>query len=86
MIELPQACLVSLILMPFALTKWFTQILVDCNRFNKVDINEVRIEWTLKIVKNNRCTDKTKIKLTKTTLITLTSIHTNKTKHPNKVH
>ena len=36
--------------MPFAPTKWLTQIFVDCNRFNKGKINEVRIEWTLKSI------------------------------------
>ena len=30
------------------ITKWLTQIFVDCNRFNKGEINEVRIEWTVK--------------------------------------
>ena len=34
---------------------------------------------------NKRRTDKTRTKLTKTTLITPISIHTNKTKHQNKV-
>ena len=29
-------------------SKWFTQIFVDCNRFNKSEIEEVLIEWTLK--------------------------------------
>ena len=33
---------------PFALTKWLTQIFVDCNRFNKGEMNEEGIEWTLK--------------------------------------
>ena len=47
-IRLLRSCLVSLILTPFALTKWLTQIFVNCNRFNKGEINEVRIEWTLK--------------------------------------
>ena len=42
------SCLVSLILTPFALTKWFTEIFADCNRFSKGDINGVCIEWTLK--------------------------------------
>ena len=28
--------------------KWFTQIFVDWNRWNKVEINEVRIEWAVK--------------------------------------
>ena len=37
------SCLVSLILIPFALTKWLTEIFVDCNRFNKGELNEVRI-------------------------------------------
>ena len=36
--------------------------------------------------KNKRRTDKTKTKLTETNLITPTSIHTDKTKHQNKVH
>ena len=33
--------------MPFVLAKWLTQIFVDCNRFNKGELYEVRIEWTL---------------------------------------
>ena len=28
-------------------SKWLTLIFVDCNRFFKGEINEVRIEWTL---------------------------------------
>ena len=36
-----------IILTPFALTKWLTQIFAGYNRFNKGEINEVRIEWTL---------------------------------------
>ena len=36
--------LILLILTPFALSKWLTQIFVDCNRFDKGEINEVRIE------------------------------------------
>ena len=59
-IGLLQLCLVSLILTPF-LTKWLTQIFVDCSRLKKGEINEVRIEYRNK------------------------SIHTNKTKHENKV-
>ena len=47
-IGLLRLCLVSLILTPFALTEWLTHIFVDCNRFNKGEMNEVRIEWTLK--------------------------------------
>ena len=39
----------------------------------------------LKEHRNKRRTDETRIKLTKTTLITPASIHTNKTKHQNKV-
>ena len=39
----------------------------------------------LKEYMNKRRTDKTRTKLTETTLITLTSIHTNKTKRQNKV-
>ena len=35
---------VSLILMPFVATKWLTQIFVDCSRFNKGEVTEVRIE------------------------------------------
>ena len=46
--------LVSLILTPFALTKWLTQIFVDCNRFNKGEINEVRIEWILKRIQEQK--------------------------------
>ena len=34
-IGLLRSCLVSLILTPFILTKWLTQIFVDCNRFDK---------------------------------------------------
>ena len=47
-IGLLRSCLVSLILTPFALTKRLTQIFVVCNIFNKGEINEVRIKWTLK--------------------------------------
>ena len=39
----------------------------------------------LKECRNKRCTDKTKTKLNETTLITPEGIHTNKTKHENKV-
>ena len=46
-IGLLRSCLFSLILTPFVLTKWLTQIFVDCNRFNKDEINEERIEWNL---------------------------------------
>ena len=53
--------------------------------FSKGEINEVRIEWTLKEYRNKRDADQTKTKLTETTLTTPTSIHTNKTKHQNKV-
>ena len=80
-IGLIRPCLISLILAPFAQTKWFTHIFVDCNRFNKGEINEVRIEWTLKQCRNKRRMDKTRTKLTETTLIPPTSIHKNKTKH-----
>ena len=48
LIGLLRSCLVSLILAAFVLTKWLTQISVDCNRFNKGEINEVRIEWIFK--------------------------------------
>ena len=51
-------------------------------------MNEVRIEWADKRIMNERRTDKTRTKLTEKTLITShshTSIHTNKTKHQNKV-
>ena len=65
-IGLLQSCLVSLILMPFVLTKWLTQIFVDCSRFNKGEINEVHIEYM-----NKRHTDKMKTKLNETTLMTL---------------
>ena len=47
-IGLLRSCLVLLILTPFALSEWLTQIFVDCNRFDKGEINEVRIEWILK--------------------------------------
>ena len=65
-IELLRSSLVSLILTPFVLTKWLTQIYVDCSRLNKGEINEVRIGY-----KNKRRTNKTKTKLNETTLITL---------------
>ena len=65
-IGLLPSCLVSLIYTPFVLTKWLTQIFVDCSRFNKGEINKVRIEY-----RNKRRTDKTKTKLNETTLITL---------------
>ena len=39
----------------------------------------------LKEYSNKRRTDKTRMKLTETTLITPASIHTNKTKHQNKM-
>ena len=29
-------------------SKWLTPVFVDCNRFNKSEINEVHSEWTLK--------------------------------------
>ena len=34
----------------FAPTKWLTQTFVDCSGFNKGEINEVHIEWTLKSI------------------------------------
>ena len=71
--------------MPFAPAKWLTQIIVDRNRFNKDEINEVRIEWILKKYRNERRTDKTRTKLMETTLLTPASIHTNQTKHQNKM-
>ena len=80
-----RSCLVSLILTLFGLYKSLTQNFVDWNRFNKGKINEVPIEWTLKEYRNKNRTDKTRTKLTETTLITPASIHTNKTKHQNKV-
>ena len=43
-IGLLRSCLVLLILMLFALSEWLTQIFVDCNRFDKGEINEVRFE------------------------------------------
>ena len=49
-IGLLRSCLVSLILMPFALIKWLSQIFVVCNKFKKGEINEVHIKWTLKII------------------------------------
>ena len=61
-----RSCLVSLILTPFVLIKWLTQIFVDWSRFNKGEINEVRIEY-----RNKRRTDNTKTKFNETTLITL---------------
>ena len=70
--------------MPFALIKWLTQIFVDCNRFNKGELNEILNEC-LKEYSNKRCKDETRTKLTETTLKTPVSIHTNKTKHENKV-
>ena len=65
--------------------KGLTQIFLDRNRFDKGKTNEVRIESTFKRIKDKGGKDKTRTKLTETTLITLTSIHTNKTKHQNKV-
>ena len=56
--------MVSLILTPFALTMWLTQDFVDCNKFNKGEIDEVRIEWHLKECRNKRRTDKIRTKLT----------------------
>ena len=82
LIEFLRSCLVSLILTPFARTKWLTQIFVDCNRLNS--LNEVLNE-PLKEYSNKRCKDKTRTKLTETSLMTPTSIHTTKTKHQNKV-
>ena len=79
------SCLVYLILMHFALYGWLTQIFVDCNRSDKGEINEVCIEWTLREYINKRGTDETKTKLIKTFPITPASIHTNMTKHQNKV-
>ena len=64
--------------MRFALSKWLTQIFLDCNIFSKGEINEVRIAWILKRMKGET-------KLTETTLITPTGIHTNKTNHQNKM-
>ena len=84
-IELLRSCLVSLILTTFALTKWLTQIFLDCNRFNKGEITEVCIEQTLKEYSNKRRTDKTRTIVTEIALITLANIHTNMTKHQNKV-
>ena len=62
-----------------------SEIFVDCNRFDKGEINEVRIEWTHNEYINKKRTDETKTKLTETFLITPANIHTNKTKHQNKV-
>ena len=39
-------------LKPFAPTKWLTEIFVGFNRFNKGEINEVRIEWTFKRIQD----------------------------------
>ena len=64
-IKLLRSCLVSLILTPFLLTKWLTQIFVDCNRFNKAETNE---NGPLKEHRNKRRTDKAKTKLNETTL------------------
>ena len=47
-ISLLWSCLVKLVLMPFVLSKWLTQIFVDSNRFDKGEINEVSIECVLK--------------------------------------
>ena len=38
--------------------KWLTQIFVDCNRFNKGELNEV-LSGPLKEYSNKRCKDKT---------------------------
>ena len=53
-IRLLPSCLVSLILTPFVLTEWLTQIFVDCSRFNKGEINEVRTEYRNKGVQIKR--------------------------------
>ena len=45
--------------MPFALTMWLTQVFVDCNRFNKGEINEARIEWTLNPIPHGGGADST---------------------------
>ena len=50
-------------------------------KLSPMTLNEVRIEWTLKECRNKRRTNKARTKLTETTLITPTSIHTSKTKH-----
>ena len=55
------------------------QIFVDFNRFNKGEINELRIEWNLKKHRIKRET------FTEATVINPASIHTSKTKHQNKV-
>ena len=53
----------------FCFTKRLTQIFVDCSRFNKGEINEVRIEY-----RNKSRTDRTKTKLNEITLITFEAI------------
>ena len=81
-IGLLRSCLVYLILTPFSLSKWLTKIFVDCNRFDKGETNDVRINGPLRRgYINKRRTDERKTKLIETFLIT----HTNKTKHQNKV-
>ena len=45
-IGLLRSCLV--LLTPFAPSKWLTQTFVDCNKFDKGEINEVRIDGPLK--------------------------------------
>ena len=61
--------------MPFALSKWLTQIFVDCNRFDKGEMRYV-LNGPLREYINKRHTDETKTKLTETFLITPASIHT----------
>ena len=43
-IGLLRSWLGKFILTPFVLTKWLTRIFVDCNRFDKVEINKVCVE------------------------------------------
>ena len=68
----PVQCEHYLIVMPFALTKWLTQIFLDCSRINKGE-------------RNKRHTNKTLTKFIERTLITPTIILTNKTRHQDKV-
>ena len=68
-----------------ALTKRLTQVFVYCNRSDKREINEVRLNGSLKEHRNKSRSDKARTKLTEITLITPTSIHNNETKNQNKV-
>ena len=82
--ELIRSCLVSLILTPFALSGSLNSLLIATDLI-KVEKRSFVLNRPLKQCRNKRPTNKTRIKLTETTLIAPTSIHTNKTEHQNNV-